>query len=357
MIKYCHKCDKENYMEAAFCQNCGTKLIENIPANNAPVQQANNQSYNTQYYNQLKQYVPKTRFNKYKLIYAIVGVIGVVAILIGALFSLVVINGEFGEDGTNNSTVNKNHVAGGPTVNLQALANGGNTLTQPAEDHTAVYGYYMSCTKFGTISFTSQGEEYFQGETCKKIIGNGNFNIELYGYYMEMSFNINAYTLKSDESLAYCKFDFSVVTPISLDMDAIIDVDKENNELIYIVNNEFTGSTSTSIKVSDNYWSDTKIEDNLYVGFSKDLYYTVNAYGYDVIVDMVISVISQEDVTVGKGTFEDCYKVQIEQDESVIAYVWLTEEGICPKIQVGSGVSSTGLGEFSIELEEYYTTY
>ena len=352
-MKYCPECDMKNLEDAGFCMNCGTKLEVKIPTNNTPIQQATNESLRPQYYGQPQQYTPQKPSRKYKPIIAIVVVIGVVAILIGALLATGLLTG-ISDSG---SDINKIHVSGGPKVNLQAIANGGNTLTQPAEDHTAVYGYYMSGRRFGTISFTTTGEEYYQGMTCEKIIGSGNFNIELYGQSMKMNFDVDAYTLKSDETLVYCNFDFSVVTPISFDMDATIDVDRDNNEITYTVSNDMIGTTSTVIEVSDDYWTYTDIEDNLYVGHSTEVSYTVSAYGYDVTVDMEISVITQEDVTVGKGTFEDCYKVQIEQDGTEIAYVWLDEDGVCPKIQLGAGATSTGIQEvFTIELEEYYTT-
>ena len=352
MKKCCPECGMENFNEAVFCLNCGTKFEEIIQTNNAPVQQATNESWGPQYYGQTQQYMPQKTSRNFKPIIAIVVIVGVVAILIGALLSMGVITGEIG----NEQNIVKIPAEGGPKVNLQAIANGGNALTQPAEDHTAVYGYYMSGSKFGEISFTTTGEEYYQEKTCEKIIGSGNFDIEIYGQSIEMNFDISAYTLKSDETLVYCNFDFNVVKPISFDMDATINVDRDNNEITYTVNNDMTGSTSTVIQVSDDYWTDTNIEDNLYVGYSNEVSYTVSAYGYDTTVEMEISIIGQEDITVGKGTFEDCYKVQLKQDGTAIAYVWLDEDGVCPKIQIGSGVTSTGLGDFTIELEEYYTT-
>lgn len=345
-MKYCPECGMENLEDAGFCMNCGTKLEVKIPTN---------ESYGPQYYGQPQQYTPQKPSRKYKPIIAIVVVIGVVALLIGALLAMGLLTG--GSD--SGSDIIKIPVSGGPKVNLQSIATGsgtygGNALTQPAEDHTAVYGYYMGSSKFGEISFTNQGDEYYQGKTCKKITGSGNFNIELYGQSMKMNFDIDAYTLKSDETLVYCNFDFSVVSPISFDMDAIIDVDRDNNEITYTVNSDMI-SISNVIEVSEDYWTDTDIEDNLYVGYSKEVSYTVSTYGYDVTVDMEISVIAQEDVTVGKGTFEDCYKVQIEQDGAAMAYVWLDEDGICPKIQIAPS-ATTGLGDFTIELLGYYTT-
>jgi len=342
----------ENFNEAVFCLNCGTKFEEIIQTNNAPVQQANNESWEPQYYGQTQQYMPQKISRNFKQIIAIVVIVGVVAILIGALLSMGVITDEIG----NEQNIVKIPAEGGPKVNLQAIVNGGNTVTQPAEDHTAVYGYHMSDSKFGEISFTTTGKEYYQEKTCEKIIGSGNFDIEIYGQSIEMNFDINAYTLESDETLVYCNFDFNVVKPISFDMDATINVDRDNNEITYTVNNDMTGSTSTVTKVSDDYWTDIDIDDNLYIGYSNEVSYTISAYGYDTAVEMEISIIGQEDITVGKGTFEDCYKVQLKQDGTAIAYVWIDEDGVCPKIQIGSGVTSTGLGDFTIELEEYYTT-
>jgi hypothetical protein len=120
-----------------------------------------------------------------------------------------------------------------------------------------------------------------------------------------------------------------------------------------------TGSISTVIEVPDDFWTTTNLEDNLYVGYTGEVSYTTSVSGYDTDVTMEISVIGQEDVTVAKGTFEDCYIVKINQTSGSItttSYMWIDENNVCPKMQISNSEAFLGYGDIVIELEEYYTT-
>jgi hypothetical protein len=111
--------------------------------------------------------------------------------------------------------------------------------------------------------------------------------------------------------------------------------------------------------VTDDFWSKTNLQDVLYVGYSNEVTYTTSVSGYDTDITLKITVIGQEDVTVEKGTFEDCYIIEIEQDSGVVSttsYMWIDENYVCPKMQISNSAASLGYGDLVIELEEYYTT-
>ena len=125
------------------------------------------------------------------------------------------------------------------------------------------------------------------------------------------------------------------------------------------------GSQSTVIEVSDEYWTIKLLEENLYVGYINEISYTTSLNGYETDISLRISVVGQEDITVQKGTFEDCYRIEIEQIETLTLTtttqkIWITEDGICPKMEIVSMATSfdyEGTSEgMIIELEEYYTT-
>ncbi len=356
MTKFCPLCGIENPKEAVYCRHCGARFDIRIPSNNTSIQQGNNDSPKPQYYDTTQPYsIPKKSFRKYKPMIAI-AVTGVVAILIGAFL----ITGYLHDEGINDTYINKIHVKGGPKANIESIVSSGNALTTPAEGHTAVYGYYLSSNKIGEISFTTEGEEIYGGKQCDKITGGGNFNFNIYGQSFGVDFDIGAYISKSDGILSNCHYSFDFNKPYNMNMDMILDIDKEEGEIKVTVDSSMMSSTSTVIKVSDEYWECTLLEDNLYVGYTKEVTYTLNAYGYDAEVNLKISVIGQEDVTVKKGIFEDCYIVQIDQEQgyaTTTSKIWIDEDGICPKMQLGSSSSSSISYEgMTIELEEYYTT-
>lgn len=357
MNKYCPICGIENLKEAVFCVNCGVKFDVGIPTNNLQIQQENNNGMMPQYYGQTQQYTPQKPSKIVKPIIATAIVLGVVAVLIVALLSGGAFDGlDYGKE-----NINKEQVGGGPKANLGSIVSGGNALTTPAEGHTAVYGYYMSGIKIGSISFNNIGEEYYQGELCYKVKGSGNFDFEIYGQSIGMNFDIHGYESKYDSTLLYCEYDFSVgYSSYDVNMGGTMNVDKENGKIMTTIYDSATGSITTVIEVPDDFWTTTNLQDNLYVGYINEVSYTMSVDGYDTAVILRISVTGQEDVTVAKGTFEDCYKVKIEQMTGVVtttSYMWIDQNNICPKMQISNSAASLGYGDLTLELEEYYTTY
>ncbi len=353
MNKYCPVCGEKNSEEAAYCLNCGKKLDFIISENKSFEK---NESNDYQNYEENQTYKTTNKpIKKYKIL-TVISVISVVSILIGAFL----ISGSFYDESINNPSINKIPVKGGPKFNIESIVNSGNALTLPDIGHTAVYGYYLSGVRLGEISFTNVGEENYNGEQCYKITGNGNFNFDIYGQSMEVDFNIDAYISKSDGRLVYFNYDFEINQPFNIDMDMIMDINKENGEITVTVDSSLIGSSSTIIKTSDGFWDCTLLKDDLFVGYLKEVTYTTNVLGYDTDVSLIISVIGKEDVTVKKGTFEDCYIVQIDQDQGYVnstSIIWIDGNGICPKMQIGSSsYSSISYEGMTIELEEYYTT-
>lgn len=346
-MKNCSICGIENIDNAIYCKNCGKKIVRTANSNNQPIQTSQSN---------------KITLGKIKPI-VLLSVVGIAVILISAfIFASGVLNEELfgGAKGSNyNPTSNKIPAAGGPTASLQCIATGGNALTTPYIGHTAVYGYYMNDTRIGSVSFTNTGEELYEGELCNRIVGSGTFDIEVYNLGIEMSFEIEGYESIYDSSLMYCGYDFTGgYAGFNVEMQGTVDVDKDNKEITSTVTSSFTGTISTVIKVTDDFWSKTNFNDILYVGYVNEVSYTASAGEYDTPILLRISVIGQEDVIVKKGIFEDCFIVEIEQitgGTTTTSYMWIDENNVCPKMQI-SNSAGIGFGDLTIELEEYYKT-
>ena len=351
-MKYCPMCGMKNIENAGFCKGCGGKFADNIVTNNQPMNEATNENMTPQYYGQQYQYPPQSPSRNVKPIIAI-AVVGIAAIVILAVLFM---SGVF--TGGVNPSVNIIPASDGPTGSLQSIATGSNVLTTPKSGYTAAYGYYLGGAKIGSISFANTGQEYYQGELCNKIDGSGTFDFGSYGGdSIEMSFDISGYETVSDSTLLYYDYDFNIdYSSYNVDMEGAVSVDKENGEITSTVYSSMTGSIETVMEVSDDYWTITNIQDNLYVGYSSEVTYTTSVLGYNTEVTMSISVIGQEDVTVTRGIYEDCYKVKIEQTSSGVtttSYMWLNEYNVCPKMQISNSAASLGYGDITIELEEY----
>ena len=373
-MKYCPMCGVENIGTACFCKSCGKKIGENIINNNQPVQAPPNQNMSLQAYGQPYPYSLQPPHRNMKPFIAIAGV-GIALIVVFALlltsgvFTSGLLGGNDGSGGVSGAGgcgggtgTTKIAVAGGPTASIQSIATGGNALTTPAVSHTAEYGYYLSGEKIGSISFTNTGEEYYGGELCNKIIGDGSFNFDIYNQDIGMSFDIEGYESTYDSSLMYCDYDFAIsYDAFSFSMQGTVDVDKYSNEITSTLESSMPeiDTVTTVITVSDDFWTKTSFQDNLYIGYVNEVYYTATAWGYDTSVLLSISVTGQEDVAVGKGTFTDCYVVKIEQDAGVTtttSYMWIDENGVCPKMLISNSAAAMGYRDLIIELEEYYTT-
>jgi hypothetical protein len=357
MSKYCPECGENNSEEAGFCLNCGTKLDLDKQMNNISYQNRNVEYISNQNSEEINQYPTTNKPTRNYKFLTVISVIFITAAIIGAYL----ISGFIFTENTDNISINKVPVKGGPKFNIESIVSSGNALTTPEIGHTAVYGYYLNGEKLGEISFTTIGEESYNSEQCYKIIGEGSYNFEIYGQSMNLDFDIDAYVSKNDGKLAYFSYNFDINQPFNIDMSMLLDIDKDNGEITVTIESSLIGSSSTVIKTSEDYWDCTLLKDNLFVGYLKEVAYTINAMGFDTEVNLIISVTGQEDITVNQGTFEDCYKVEIQQVQGIVnstSILWIDENGICPKMQLGASTTSSFSYEgMIIELEEYYTTY
>lgn len=361
MNKYCPICGIENLGEAVTCINCRANFQGIIPTNNTPDQQATYESGMPQYYGQTQQYTPKKSPKKIMSIIAVAAALVISVFLIGSFLA----DGPFKDIDDKYEDEYKIHVAGGPEANLESIVSGGNALTTPDIGHTAVYGYYMGYYRIGEISFTNMGEETYNGEYCEKIYGNGYLNFDVFGQAIGTDYDLSAFVTKADSILVHSVYSFYFNKPFKMDMEMTLDLNKENGEITITAYSSITGSISTAIEVSDDYWNIKLLEENLYVGYIEEITYITSVAGYETTVTLRISVVGKEDVSVPKGTFEECYRIEIEQTETLTSStttqkIWITEDGICPKMEI-IGITSTFDYEeisegMSIELEEYYTT-
>ena len=359
MNKYCPICGKENLQEAVTCINCGANFQGNVPTNNGPAQQATYESGMPHYYGQTQQYTPKKSPKKVMSIIVVAAALIISVFLIGSFLG----EGPLKDMDDQYEDEHKMHVAGGPEANLESIVSGGNALTTPAVGHTAVYGYYMGYNRLGEILFKNKGEETYNGEYCDKIYGNGYLNFDVFGVVMGTEFDLSAYVTKADSVLLHSVYSFNFNQPFKMDMEMTLDLDKNNGEITMTAYNSMTGSISTVIEVSEDYWNIKLLEENLYLGYIEEITYTTSVAGYETTVTLRISIVGIEDVTVPKGTFEDCYRVEIEQIDALTLStttqkIWITGDGMCPKMEI-IGITSTFDYEemsegMSIELEEYY---
>jgi len=296
-----------------------------------------------------KKYKKKPR--NLKPIITIIGIVAIVACLIGVIFLLP----------TNNSNIiSEKYVEimnTGPKASVQSLANG-NTLVVPELGFTGVYGYYISNSKMGEISFSSQGLEIYDEEMCIKVIGSGNFESEISGQNMDLNYNYEAYIAYDDNNLKYMNFKMNY-------QEYEIDLQMTSNEETGEITSSYTFEgfdgidTTTVMKMSEEYWEITDAFEYFYEGYEKEYSYTSESFGYETETTIKLIVTGKEDVVVPAGKFENCYILETGtgsgNDFSSSTVSWVNDEGIVPKIEVKT--STMGIGDLpvtTLKLEEYY---
>jgi len=355
MYRYCSKCGCKCLENTKFCESCGAELIQ---YNASATPKANN-NYNDfeqqvadtyecpkpqqvveqQYYSQAQNYSPTQKSSKLKPILAIVAVVAIVGMLI-AVYFLVPFNG-------NNEEQSANIMTTGPKVSLQSLANG-NTMVIPEVGFTCVYGYYLDKTKIGEISFYSEGVETYEGEECIKIIGDGYYDIEAYSEQLTITYAYDAYVANDDYNLKYIHF---IMSYYGTDMDMTMTYDKETGEIT--TSYSYSGYDSTTVmKMSEDYWELSEINNILYVGYETEFSYTIDSYGTEVETTIKLSVTDKKDISVPAGKFKDCYQIELSQESIAVSTIWINNDGIVPKMQVASsGLGSTD--SLILQLESY----
>lgn len=366
MNKYCISCGGSYSEGTKFCPHCGMQIMQNNDQSNFEQATKNNfnefeqQVANTyekpqpqkivtpQYKPPIKKYNNPQKTSKTKYILATIGVIAIVGMLIAIVL--------FYPFNLSRNDNNLQVMTTGPKVSMQSIANG-NTLVVPEVGFTGVYGYYFGGTKVGDISFTSQGYEYYDGEQCIKVTGNGYFGITVADQEITINYDYEAYVANYDESLKYLELTTSYM---GMDILLTMEYNEEAGEITatYTYDGYDGEDTTTVMKMSEGYWDLNDAFLNLYVGYVKEFSYTVDSFGYETTVSLKLTVSGKSDIVVPAGKYEDCYVVEIGQGSEEYlstSTMWVTEDGVVPKMEVIS--TTTGLDldmTFVLQLESYY---
>ncbi len=233
-------------------------------------------------------------------------------------------------------------VSGGPTTSAQALSSGQGIGVPLKKGMSASYGYYQSGSRVGEYTVTNVGEEYFQGVSYRKIEGSGNLNFSVQEKSVKFSMDVTGY-FENTGMPKQLSYTFHYTQPKEKDVDMEYTWNESQSEMV----TEVSGQTTTA-DLPTEYWNTISAGD-LYVGYSKQMTYTIESTS----VTLSIEVIGREDVTVPKGTFEDCYLVKLSQPEiNQEGKYWINEEGVMPKMNFSQTIGTTSL-TFTMKLEHY----
>jgi|GEM_PF-1643778 len=345
MVKFCPNCGKDNLENDLFCTECGTPMPEKPQTNpTSPINAQSYQSFESE----------TTPHRKTKLLITI-GVIVIVAILIGASFYVLVYsNGNAPE-------ITKYYLRNdGPKLNLQSSLTG--SISPIVEQgYFATYAYYYQDQKIGTASVENVGQETFQGISCSKIKTSGDMDMVIDANPVKCTFESFEYRKLEDNMPYYMLVNFQYSKPSSFTMSTNYQWDRQNNKMEYTVS--VSGQQSNfECTLPDEYWSLFDSSSLLQIGFSKELKYTMNAGALgSVEVTMTVQILEQEDISVQNGDYEDCYKIEIYQTYELLGnnysntfIFWVNDQGIMPQAETttsSGGIITTLL----MKLDEYYT--
>ena len=270
-------------------------------------------------------------------------IIGIIAIIIIVII-LVLVLIPSSEDDIDEQKV---YSGPGPKINLQAITTG-NTFFIPELGHTAVYGIYANNIKAGEITFTTEKEEIFQKIECYKIIGSGSMSYTS----MDPSYEFYIYISKSNNTLVYSEYVYHY-NGEAVDINMTMSFDEETGEItVKMIDQE------TVLKNPEAYWEFLELFNNLYVGLEKELTFTTFINGNETETYIKITVPKKEDVIVPAGLFEDCYRIQMEKNESgskSITIIWINDSGVTPKCEVSMSMESSILvSVVSDQLIDYF---
>jgi len=354
MPKNCLKCGAYNEENSMFCSNCGNKLETT--------------TLDTQ--NKVTIYPEKTK-NKKKMIIATVSI--VIAISLITMGFLILFMGEEQTEKDELDYLIENitgKIEGGPAVSLQSMA-GGNFQTVPSEGCIAKYYVYYDGEKIGETIQANSGKTIYDGTNCYKILGRTNIDMIIMS--SEIAFVMEyTYYVDEDNSLPVAmilEYEYTKPSQIKgMSMTSQLNWDQSTGEITMTMNNPLGGeSISTSMMLPEEYWGLLKTYDSLYVGYSKEINYSMSYMGETADIIMTLDVTAIEDITTIGGTFEDCYAIELQQQVSsgslsnpVNSYMkfWVSEEGVTPKAETTMESLGIGTNGFSMiqELEGYYTT-
>jgi hypothetical protein len=298
--------------------------------------------------------MPEKKSKKNKMIIAALAIAIAAAVIGAAVF--VIFTGENKEESELDQLLNSHtsKIEGGPTVNMQSLGSG-NFQSIPDENCIAKYYLYYQGEKVGEIAEANTGKTTYNGINCHRIIGRSTTSLNYMEYEIAFTMDYTYYINANNNIPVYMKADYAYSKPQKIEASSTISWNQNTGEIkttIPITNKEITMVFPTE------YWGMIDSLDDLYVGYSNTVYYTMQSEGIDTDMKMTISVTDQEDVTVPAGTFEDCYVIQFVQSEKNSYFgqtasikIWISPEGVVPKANTNTG----GL-DLTQKLEGYYTT-
>lgn len=355
MSKYCSKCGTKAFDDSLFCEKCGADLDQytspTTPETNNnhtdfeqqvadTYQQSQPQQVpNPQYYPQTQNYNTYQKPSKAKPIIAIVATVAIVTMLI-AVYFLVPFGG--------NEEENVSIATEGPKVSLQSLANG-NSMVIPKVGYTGVYGYYVDGTKIGEISYSSEGNQIYDGEECIKVTGAGDYTFDAVGQEIAITYTYDGYVANDDYNLKYLHF---IISYSGADVEMTMTYDEETGEITTEYSYPGYVEQSMVMKMPDNYWEMTNIENILTVGYETEYTYSIDYSGIESETTIQLEVVEKNDVIVPAGKFKDCYKIEMGQDSITTSIVWINEDGVVPTMEVPSESAGTS-GDLVMQLESY----
>jgi hypothetical protein len=350
MAKYCQNCGKEHYEDDLVCKECNSPIPENPQINGfSPV---NDELSNIQAYPSIEAETPR---RKSKAL-VVIGVLGIMAILIGASFYVLFYSN------TEEQNVTKYYLRDdGPKINLQSSLTG--SLSPDIEQgYFATYGYYYENEKIGTAYIENAGQEIFQGIGCSKIITTGDMDMSTDVNPIKCTFESFEYRTLEDNTPYYMSINFQYSKPSPFTMSTDYRWDRQDGIMEYTVT--LSGKqTNVECTLPDDYWGLFGSMSYLQVGYSKELNYTMNLDTVDPVeVSVIVQVLEREDVSVQNGEYKDCYKINIYQTYELFGTIysqtftfWVNDQGIMPQAETTSNSGGT-ITTFLMKLEEYYTT-
>lgn len=287
---------------------------------------------------------------------AIIGVITVIAILISAsCFTYVLLS-------VPNLTATKYYIRNdGPKMNFQSSLSGSFSPVLDQGYYTT-YGYYYQGNKIGSASIGQAGNEYYRGVDCFKTKTTGTLDINIKSSQVKFTFESIQYTIKENNMPCAISSTYQYQQPASFTQTAQYEWDHDNKEMRYTITNVGT-SISAVCSLPEEYWTLLNDVENIQVGYSKELTYTMDMdYLEPIEVTMNINVIGQEDVNVANGEYSNCNIIELVQTYELFGtkntqtmVYWVTSQGIMPQaeITISSGIENATI---LLKLDEYYTT-
>lgn len=373
MSKICQRCGMKNEENAPFCKKCGTRFVETLADFRSSIDAEKNekhqQSSNTinnnennkelkpdyQVYNQTPPFINQKKSKNRKLVIALIAVI--VAVMLIAVTFFILFTDEKEEESELDKILKKmgEKVDGGPSVNMQSLASG-NFQSIPDDGLIAKYYLYSEGEKVGETYETNAGKTTYNGVNCNKILGRSN--LKLNNLFLKFEFTTEyTYYVNAENNFPIIMFvDYDYNEPYDIETSATFTWNKDTGDIKL----DLPGTKQDiTYNFPIEYLGALISIDDFYVGYSKNIDYTMTQYETTTPMDITISVKNQDDVTVQAGTFEDCYLLQLSPSQSQSNIIiqttslklWISKEGYVPKI-----ITTYSDFDLTQELEGYYTT-